>query len=62
MKDIKNLEIRQALKRSGLTHWEMADHLGICSDTFSRWLRHELPEADKERILKLIDKLAEEGE
>ena len=55
-----NSRIYAAIKKAGFRHWEVAENiLGIRSDTFSRKLRHELPMAEQERILSLIEKAAE---
>ena len=49
-----NTEIRQALNRSGMAMWELADMLGCHPSTMTTRLRHELPADEKKRILKLI--------
>ena len=59
---MKNLEIRQAAKNRGVKLWELAEALGLTDGNFSRKLRRELPEAERERIQKLIDELATERE
>lgn len=53
-----NKEIREALKENGIKHWELADLLGINHYTLMVRLRHELPEEEKARTLKLIEKEA----
>lgn len=55
-----NLEIRNAVKGAGLNLWQVAYELGINDGNFSRKLRHELPQEEKEKILAIIDRLAEE--
>ncbi|MGN0107740.1 MAG: hypothetical protein ACI4A5_08595 [Hominilimicola sp.] len=50
-----NQEIREKAKKSGVCLWQIADVLGITDGNFSRKLRKELPEAEKERIFKIID-------
>ncbi len=52
-----NLDIRDAAKRSGVCLWQIAATLGINDGNFSRKLRHELPQEEKERILGIIDQL-----
>ena len=39
--------------------WQLAEKLGIHEGTLSRKLRHELPEEEKNKILALIDEIAE---
>lgn len=49
-----NTEIREAIKKSGLRHYEVANALGITSATFANWLQTELSAERKERILVAI--------
>ena len=55
---MKNQEIRQAAKKRGVRHWQIADALGIHETTLTHKLRYELPQDEKERILSIIDVLA----
>lgn len=55
-----NLNIRAAAKSAGVMLWEIADKLGITDSNFSRKLRHELPQAEKERIFSIIEEIAKE--
>lgn len=48
---MNNIEIREAIKESGLKHWQIADMIGIADTTFCRMLRRELPEDKKQEIL-----------
>ena len=54
-----NQKIREAMKKSGLRYWQLADLIGISTGTLSVWLRHEMPEEKQERILQLIKEEAE---
>lgn len=54
-----NQEIKSKAKQKGVKLWEIADAYGINDGNFSRKLRHELPEAEKTKILALIDEIAE---
>lgn len=49
-----NQEIRQAIEAAGIKYWQVAEKLGICDGNFSRKLRRELPQAEKDRILQAI--------
>lgn len=51
---VNNLEIKQAIKNSGLKQYEIAKLLNISEFTFVRHLRYELPQEEKEKILKVI--------
>lgn len=46
-------------KKKGIYLWEIAEALHINDGNFSRRLRKELPEAQKQEIIRIIDKLAE---
>lgn len=55
-----NKEIRVAAKNAGIRLWEVAEAYGINDNNFSRKLRKELPQEEKNKILAIIDKLAKE--
>lgn len=55
-----NNEIRAAAKNAGVCLWEVAEAYGINDSNFSRKLRKELPQEEKDKILAMIDKLAKE--
>ena len=56
-----NQDIRNEIKALGVKHWQIAEKLGIHEGNFSRKLRHELPEEDKEKIRAIIKELAQKG-
>jgi len=55
MSDTANQEIREAIKKKRLRHYEVADVLGVSKETLCIWLRKELPKEKKEKILKAIN-------
>lgn len=57
---MKNAEIRASVRDAGLHLWEVAYHLGMSDSSFSRKLRKELTEADRERVLRAIKELKRE--
>lgn len=57
---IANADIRSAVRRNGLYLWQIADKLGINDGNFSRKLRHELPDEEKQKIFAIIEELAKE--
>ena len=57
---MKNKEIRTYAKEKGVKLWQIAAELGINDGNFSRKLRKELPAEQKEKIMQIIDRLAEE--
>lgn len=56
---MSNIDIRVKATESGVKMWQLAEKLGIHEGTLSRKLRHELPEEEKNKILALIDEIAE---
>lgn len=55
-----NKEIRDAAKERKVKMWQIAEALGIQDSAFSRKLRHELPQEEKEKILAIIDRMDRE--
>ncbi|MDD5795845.1 MAG: hypothetical protein PUD24_02765 [Oscillospiraceae bacterium] len=55
-----NREIKVTAKKKGVFLWEVADKIGIVDSSFSRKLRKELPDSEKQEIFKIIDELAAE--
>lgn len=53
-----NIEIREKAKQNNVKLWEVAEKLNINDGNFSRKLRKELPTAEKERILSIIEDIA----
>ena len=60
MSTTANKDIKTRAKEKGVFLWELADHLNISEPTMSRKLRHELPQAEKERIFSIIEEIAAE--
>ena len=57
-----NLDIRAKAKGAGVKLWEIAEKLNILDSNFSRKLRHELPQSEKQRIFSAIEEIAKEKE
>lgn len=55
-----NQRIKLAAAGAGVRLWEIAAELGVTDSTFSRRLRKELPEQEKEQILSIIKRLGGE--
>ena len=56
---MQNIEVRNAIKNSGLKYWQVADALNVSDSTFTKWLRKELDPEKKVAVLKAIDTLKE---
>lgn len=57
---MENQRIREAAKAAGVKLWQVAEAYGLSDGNFSRKLRHELPEKEQKRILKIIEELKKE--
>ncbi len=55
-----NEEIRICAKDAGVHFWEIAERLGVNEFSFSRKMRHELPDDERESICAAIIKIAAE--
>lgn len=49
-----NEVIKNTAKRSGVRLWECAEVMGIAESALSRKLRHELPDDEREELLRII--------
>lgn len=58
---MNNLKIRFKLTEKGMKYYELDKILGISEPTRCRMLRNELPEAEQDRICKLIDEYVSNG-
>lgn len=54
-----NKLIRERAQEKDVRLWQIAERVGVTDGNFSRKLRRELPEEERERILRLIDEIAE---
>lgn len=59
MRQKKNMRVREALKKYDFTQWQLADLLGISTDTMCRRMRYELPEEEQDRYIALIKEASE---
>ncbi len=57
---MNNVDIREMAEKSNVKLWRIADYLGITDGNFSRKLRKELPEAEKQKIFQIIKELETE--
>ena len=54
--------LKKTAQKHGVRLWQIADRLGINDGNFSRKLRHELPDDERENILRIIDDIVKERE
>ena len=57
---MQNKEIREAARQAGVKLWQIADALGMTDGNFSRKLRHELTDGQKEKVYAIIATLSNE--
>ena len=57
---MENAAVRETAKSKGVKLWEIAERYGCNDSNFSRKLRRELPECEREKILCIIDEIAAE--
>lgn len=57
---MNNQDIRSAATAAGVKLWQIADNLGLADFNFSRKLRKELPQEEKEKIFSIIERLSQE--
>ena len=57
---MKNNDIKEAAKQAVVRLWQVAEAFGMNDGNFSRKLRKELPQEEKQNILEIIDRLSKE--
>lgn len=57
-----NNDVREAAKKAGVKHWEIAARLGVSEQTFVRWMRSPLVSEKEDAILNAVNELAKEKE
>lgn len=55
-----NTDIRQAAKAAGIRLYQIAAEIGLNDGNFSRRLRRELPDTEKQKIFEIIEQLSNE--
>ena len=54
-------DIKRTAAGAGVKLWQIAEALGIADCSFSRKLRRELPQEEKDRIISIIRELSQEA-
>ena len=57
---MRNKDIREALAKSNIKYWELAEKIGVSASWLSVRLRKELPENEKLKIFSLIQEITKE--
>lgn len=58
---MENIQIRMAAREAHIPLWNIAQMVGISEPTLTRWLRVELSQEKKVRILQAIEQLKREA-
>ena len=58
---MENIQIRMAAIEAHIPLWKIAQMVGISEPTLTRWLRVELSQEKKVRILQAIEQLKREA-
>ena len=58
----RNLDVSSAAKENGVYLYEIAEKLGVSEPTFNRYLRKELPDGMKAKVLAAIEEIKQEHE
>ncbi len=58
----RNLDVRSAAKSAGVFLYEIAEKLGVSEPTFNRYLRKELSDDMKAKVLAAIEEIKREHE
>ena len=56
-----NEAVREKAYQKHVPLWKIADRVGICSMTLTRWLRTELSDEKYQKLMKAIDDIAAES-
>ena len=54
-----NQNIRDYAKNKGVRFWEVADKMNVSEPTITRKLRYELSKEDTQKIMSIIDEIAQ---
>lgn len=55
----RNLDTKQYAKANGVYLWEIAEVMGTNDSNFSKYLRKELNQSQKEQVMRIIDQIKE---
>lgn len=61
MKKMKNANVRKMIKAANLSHWQIAEALGVSEFTFCRWLRKEFSAEQIEAVKTAIENAKEDN-
>ena len=54
---MKNKDLKDAFRVAGIRQWEVAEAMGVSEMTLVKWMRVELTEYKRQRILAALEQL-----
>ena len=57
---MSNKDVREAAKNANIKLWEIAERFGCNDGNFSRKMRRELNQEDKEKVFQIIEEIENE--
>lgn len=57
----KNSDVREMIEAAGLKHWQVAETVGVDKATLCVWLRTDLTEERRTKIMDAIERIKQEG-
>ena len=54
---MKNKDLKDAFRVAGIRQWEVAEAMGVSEMTLVKWMRVELTEDKRQRILAALEQL-----
>lgn len=58
----RNIDLRNKMKEKKVFQYEVAEKLGVTEVTLIRWLRKELSDSERNRVIKAIETVADQKE
>ena len=56
---MKNKDLKDAFRVAGIRQWEVAEAMGVSEMTLVKWMRVELSEERRQRILTALEQLTQ---
>lgn len=54
---MRNQDLKDEMRIAGVRQWEVAEAIGVSEMTLVKWMRFELPEDKRQRVLQAIEQI-----
>ena len=54
---MRNQDLKDEMRIAGVRQWEVAEAMGVSEMTLVKWMRFELPEDKRQRVLQAIEQI-----